>query len=191
MIAARAMANILPYDKLVDNSGVWGAGDDCIALVDGPWDYGAAVEKWGDNLGCAELPHFTVDGVRYHMGSFSGNKLVGVKPQNSVVRAIVLNMLGAYLNTYEAQEARFDAKKWGPSVQALAESEKVASAPHLAALAKQNAYAKPQGQFPGNWWNGAGAIGPAIQKLGSSATDAQLKDILDTYAAALDYYLDV
>ena len=190
LIAARAMANILPYAKLVDNSGISGTGDDCIAIVDGPWDYGAAVEKFGDNLGCAELPYFTVNGQKYHTGSFSGNKLVGVKPQETLARSVVMNLLGAYLNTYEAQEARFDAKSWGPSVQALAESEKVASAPHLVALSKQNAYAKPQGQFPGNWWTGAGAIGPAIQKLGSSATDEQLQGVLDTYAAALDGYLD-
>lgn len=190
MIAARGLANIVGSARMVDNSGVSGAGDKCIALVDGTWDYGAAKDKWGENLGCAELPYFHVNGQAYHTGSFSGNKLVGVKPQNSEARTIVAHLLGAYLNTYEAQEARYDAKGWGPSNKALVASEKVQQAPHLVALSAQNVYAKPQGQFPGKWWDNAGAIGPAIAQLGKEATDEQLKNILETYSAGLDALLD-
>ena len=191
MVAARALANILSYDKIMSNSGVWGAGENCIALVDGIWDYNSALDKWGDNLGCVELPHFTVNGVRYHMGSFLGGNLVGVKPQGSYARSVILNMLGAYLNNYDSQAARFYADQSTlPSNQALAESEEVTSQPAMAALVAQSAYAKPQGYFPGNWWDAAGSIARAIKDLGPNPTDAQLKQILETYASCLEQMLN-
>ena len=190
LIAAKAMRNIITSPRVVDNSSVSGAGETCIALVDGTWDYNAAVEKWGDNLGCAELPYFTVDGQRYHTASFSGNKLIGVKPQATEARAVVAHLVGLELNGYEAQEARYDLKGWGPSNLELAASEKIAAAPHLQALIKQNAYAKPQGQFPGKWWDLAGGIGTYIFGKGKEATDAELQAGLDTYYASLDTCLD-
>ena len=191
LVAARALANILSYDKIMSNSGVWGAGENCIALVDGIWDYNSALDKWGDNLGCVELPHFTVNGVRYHMGSFLGGNLVGVKPQGSYARSVILNMLGAYLNNYDSQAARFYADQSTlPSNQALAESEEVTSQPAMAALVAQSAYAKPQGYFPGNWWDAAGSIARAIKDLGPNPTDAQLKQILETYASCLEQMLN-
>ncbi len=190
LIAAKAMRDIVTSTTIVDNSGIAGAGDKCIAIVDGTWDYNAAVTKFGDNLACAELPSFTVDGKSYHTGSFSGNKLIGVKPQGTSARAVVAHALGLTLNGYAAQEARFDAKGWGPSNVELAASAKLAAAPHLKALVAQNAYAKPQGQFPQKWWDIAGAIGPAIATAGKSATDEELQTILDTYKASLDTCLD-
>ena len=191
LIAARGLANIVGSPRMVNNSSVSGSGDKCIALVDGIWDYQAAKRKWGENLGCAELPYFHVNGQAYHTGSFSGNKLVGVKPQGSVPRSAIAHLFAAYLTSYEAQEARFDAKGWGPTNKALIASEKVQQSPQLTALAAQNAYSKPQGQFPGKWWDCAGIIGPYIAKYGKNATDEQLRYILENYAAELDTLLDL
>ena len=190
LVAARAMANIITSGRVVDNSGVSGTGDNCIALVDGAWDYGAAVDKWGDNLGCAELPSYTVGGKKYHTGSFSGNKLIGVKPQVSEARSVITQLIGLELNSYEAQDARYDAKGWGPCNKELVASEKIQAAPHLQALVAQNAYAKPQGQFPGKWWDLAGAIGSSVKAAGKDATDDDLQGILDLYHASLDSCLD-
>lgn len=190
LVAARAMANIITSGRVVDNSGVSGSGANCIALVDGAWDYGAAVTKWGDNLGCAELPSFTVNGKKYHTGSFSGNKLIGVKPQVSEARSVITALIGLELNSYEAQDARYDAKGWGPCNVELVDSEKIQAAPHLQALVAQNAYAKPQGQFPSKWWDLAGAIGTSVKTAGKEATDDDLQGILDLYHASLDSCLD-
>ena len=89
--------------------------------------------------------------------------------------------LANYLTGEKGQLERFNALKWGPSNKVVAASEAVKSAPQIAALAAQNQYAKPQGQFPGDWWTLAGAIGTGIQALGKSATDAQLAAVLATY----------
>ena len=51
------------------------------AIVTGIWNANAAAEHFGANLGATDLPSFTVDGQTYHLGSFTGNKLMGVKPQ--------------------------------------------------------------------------------------------------------------
>ena len=191
LVAARALSNLLSYDGVVDNASVGGAGENCIAIVDGIWDYNSALAKWGDNLGCVELPHFTVNGVRYHMGSFLGGNLVGVKPQETLARSVILNMLGAYLNNYDSQAARFVGDSGVlPSNQALAESEEVASQPVLAALSAQSDYAKPQGWFPGNWWNFACSLAMQIRELGPNPTDAQLHQVLEDYASYLDQMLD-
>ena len=180
-VAARAMANIVTSGSVVDTSSVGESGAKSIAVVSGTWDYEAAQTKFGANLKCAELPSFTVNGKKYHTGSFSGNKLVGVKPQTTRAKGYVAMELANYLTGEKGQLERFNALKWGPSNKVVAASEAVKSAPQIAALAAQNQYAKPQGQFPGDWWTLAGAIGTGIQALGKSATDAQLAAVLATY----------
>ena len=180
-VAARAMANIVTSGSVVDTSSVGESGANSIAVVSGTWDYEAAQTKFGANLKCAELPNFTVNGKKYHTGSFSGNKLVGVKPQTTRAKGYVAMELANYLTGEKGQLERFNALKWGPSNKVVAASEAVKSAPQIAALAAQNQYAKPQGQFPGDWWTLAGAIGTGIQALGKSATDAQLAAVLATY----------
>jgi len=182
-IAARAMANIVTSGSVVDTSSVGESGAKSIAVVSGTWDYDAAQTKFGANLKCAELPSFTVNGQKYHTGSFSGNKLVGVKPQTTRAKSYVALELANYLTGEKGQLERFKELKWGPSNKVVAASAEVKAAPQIAALAAQNQYAKPQGQFPGDWWTLAGAIGTGIQALGKTATDAQLAAVLATYEA--------
>ena len=184
LVAARAMANTITSGSIVDAASVGESGANSIAIVSGTWDYNAAVSKFGDNLKCAELPSFTVDGKTYHTGSFSGNKLVGVKPQTTRAKAYVTMEIANYLTSEKGQLERFKALQWGPSNTKAASSDTVLAAPQLAALAAQNQYAKPQGQFPGDWWTLAGAIGTGIQALGKNASDNELKAILATYEAS-------
>ncbi|MCR5490551.1 MAG: extracellular solute-binding protein [Bacilli bacterium] len=160
------------------------------AVVSGTWDYTAAKEALGDNLGAAALPSFTVDGKSYHTGSFSGNKLIGVKPSKDSLKASICQRTAQYLTAEKAQLERFNAVAWGPSNKAAAANEAVAANPALVALAAQNEYAKPQGQFPGAWWDTAGSIGTSLKDLGAAATDDQIKNVLNLYDAALDGMLD-
>ena len=187
LAGAMGLAKVATSPACVDSSSAGDVTDDTIAIVSGTWDYKAMTDAWGENLGCAELPYFTHGNGVYHTGSFSGNKLVGVKPQTDANKARVALDIAEYLTSEKGQIERFEELQWGPSNLAAADSEAVQAAPQIAALAKQNVYAKPQGQFPGKWWDNAGAIGSSIQALGKDgATETAVQGILDTYAAGLD-----
>lgn len=182
-IAARAMANIVTSGSVVDTSSVGESGAKSIAVVSGTWDYNAAKDKFKENLKCVELPSFTVNGQKYHTGSFKGYKLVGVKPQTTRAKSYVTRELAQYLTSEAGQLERFNNLQWGPSNKNAYASQAVQQAPQIVAINAQNAHAQVQGQFPGDWWALAGAIGTGIQALGKNATDAQLAAVLATYEA--------
>ena len=186
LIAAKGMNELI-------NSGVWNNASSVgefnsgsAIVVSGTWDYEAAKTALGDNLGVTDLPSFTVDGTSYHIGSFSGNKLMGVKPQVDENKAVVCHAVANYLSGEECQNERFEAHSWGPSNKNVQNTDAVKANPGLVALAKQAEFAKPQGQYAGDWWPMAAAIGTSIAELDANATDAQLKAILETYAGGLD-----
>jgi arabinogalactan oligomer/maltooligosaccharide transport system substrate-binding protein len=148
-------------------------------VVSGTWDYKNAKAALGDNFGVADLPSFTVGGKSYHLGSFNGCKLMGMKPQSDTAKAAAVQRLAYYLAGEECQMGRFDAKGWGPSNKKVAASDKVASDPTLVALAAQNAYAKPQGQIHGSWWDIGKAIATNLKAGDGSAAARQA--VLDAY----------
>ncbi len=158
-------------------------------VISGTWVDNDVKAALGDNYGVTDLPSFTVDGQTYHIGSFSGNKLMGVKPQIDAKRAAVLQKLALFLTGEDCQVERFEQLGWGPSNKAAQASEAVQAAPALAALAKQSAYAKPQGQIHGIWWD-------LTKAYVASALEAELNDtaalqaILDTYKNTIDSVID-
>ncbi|MBP3378418.1 MAG: extracellular solute-binding protein [Clostridia bacterium] len=80
---------------------------DAGVVITGIWNAGAAADHFGANLGATDLPSFTVDGKTYHLGSYTGNKLMGVKPQTDAKKAAVLSLLAQYLTGEECQNQRF------------------------------------------------------------------------------------
>ncbi len=178
--AAKAMNKLLNSPAYFSSS----AGTDFAAavpsaiVVTGTWDFETISGILGDNMGVADLPNFTVDGVNYHIGSYSGCKLLGVKPQTDNVKGAAIHKLAQYLTGEEGQQERFNVLKWGPSNLVVQASEEVKANPALAALAQQNNYAKPQGQIHGSWWD----IGKALAAEIKAATDdAGLQAALDNY----------
>lgn len=155
------------------------------AIVTGIWNAGTAEEYFGENLGVADLPSFTVDGTTYHLGSYSGNKLIGVKPSTDVERNAFCSALALYLSNEECQLERFESQQWGPSNLAAQQNTAVQANASLAALAAQNAYATPQGNIHGSWWDLAKVLGAEAKKT----TDAELKDALVTYENAINALL--
>ena len=140
-----------------------GSGEDfskgSAVVVSGTWDVNTVQSILGDNMGVADLPSFTVDGNTYHMGSFSGGKLMGVKPQTDPEKAAALQRLALYLTDEACQLERFNSNGWGPSNVAAKASDDVQSNPVLAALGAQNNYATVQGQVNDGWWAKAGDLG--------------------------------
>ena len=180
LIAAKGMKKLVDSDMWLSASAASGFSNGCAVVVSGTWDYNVASQALGDNFGAAELPSFEVDGKTYHLGSFNGFKLLGVKPQKDAKKAAALHKLAQYLSDEKAQLERFDAVGWGPSnLKALA-NEKVQSAPHIMAVMAQKAYATPQGQIHGSWWDIAKVIATEVK---DAKDEAGLQ-------AALDHYYD-
>ncbi len=156
---------------------------DAAVVVTGIWNAGAAKDHFGENMGATDLPSFTVDGKSYHLGSYSGYKLMGVKPQKDAKRGAVLSLLAQYLTGEKCQTERFESFEWGPSNKKAQASEKVSANLSLAALAKQNTNAGvPQGQIHGSWWDIARVLGADAK---NATSDAQLKTALENYEKAI------
>ena len=180
LIAVKGMKKLVDSPMHHSSSQASDFASNAAIVVTGTWSYEAVSSLLGDNMGVADLPSFEVDGVSYHLGSFNGCKLMGVKPQVDAVKGAALNQLALYLTGEKCQMERFEAKSWGPSNLACQASEAVQANPGLAALLAQNAYSLPQGQIHGAWWDIAKVI----------ADDVKLAEDEAGLQAALDNYYD-
>ena len=161
---------------------------DAGVVITGIWNANAAAEHFGENLGATDLPSFEVDGKSYHLGSYTGNKLMGVKPQTDGKKGAVLSLLAQWLTNEENQMARYNQFQWGPSNKNAQSSEAVQSNTSLAALAKQNEHGQPQGQIHGSWWDIAKLLGAEAK---AATSDADLQSALDDYTAAINGVLSM
>ena len=178
LIAVKGMKKLVSSPFHLSSGTVNEFNSGAAIVVSGTWDFTAAKEILGDNLGVTDLPSFEVDGKEYHLGSFSGCKLMGVKPQVDAVKAAALHKLAQYLTGEKAQMERFGELAWGPSNLADQASEAVQANPGLAALIAQSPYAVPQGQIHGSWWDIAKVIGEDVK---NATDDAGLQAALDNY----------
>ena len=179
MIAMKGMEKLAKSPAYDSNADIF---TDAGVVITGIWNANAAADHFGENLGATDLPSFEVDGQSYHIGSFTGNKLMGVKPQADGKKAAVLSLLAQYLTNEECQMMRYEGYQWGPSNLNAQASEAVQANVSLAALAKQGAYGVPQGQIHGAWWDIAKVLG-ADAKNATSEDD--LKAALEGYETTI------
>ena len=101
VIALKGMQKLLrsPAYKSSSSADDFSAAIPAAVVIVGTWGTSAAKAALGDNYACTDLPSFTVDGTSYHLGSYSGNKLIGVKPQTDPVKTAVLQRLALYLTS--------------------------------------------------------------------------------------------
>ena len=184
LIAMKGMMK-LAQSSCYDSNNDW-ISYDTGAIVTGVWNIGNAQDHFGENLGATDLPSFTVDGQSYHLGSFSGHRLIGVKPQVDAEKAVVVHLLAEYLTNEECQLERYEMFQWGPS-NINAQSDAAFFNPSLAALHKQSAYAVPQGNIHGSWWDIARFLGVEAK---SATSDADLQAALDEYSKYIDSLFD-
>ncbi|MBE6659883.1 MAG: extracellular solute-binding protein [Ruminococcaceae bacterium] len=180
LIAMKGMQMLAQSPAYDSNADIF---TDAGVVVTGIWNAQAAADHFGANLGATDLPSFTVDGKSYHLGSFTGYKLMGVKPQNDTKKAAVLSQLAQYLTNEECQLARYNSFEWGPSNKNAQASEAVQANLSLAAFAKQGEFGVPQGQIHGSWWDIAKVLGAEAK---NAKSDADLQTALNTYKAAID-----
>ena len=181
LIAMKGMYELLSSDAFNDKAEAseFNAATKSAVVVVGSWGASVAREILGDNFAATVLPKFTVDGKKYQLGSFSGSKLMGVKPQTDAKKTKVAHALADYLSGEEVQKALFEEQGWGGTNKNVQALDAYKNDEVLASLSTQANYAIPQGQILGAWWT----IGNAI-KTNAEATDgsdAALKGVLDTY----------
>ncbi|MBQ6504286.1 MAG: extracellular solute-binding protein [Flexilinea sp.] len=183
--ALKSIIKVAQSPAFVNGSSVSNANNIC-AIVDGTWDATAAKEALGENYAAAKLP--TVDG--YQMSGFGGFKMLGVKPQTDDDKLEACDALAAYLTSEEVQLARYNAVGWGPSNLNAQQNEAVQADEALSALAAQLAFCEPQGQYPGDYWSLATALGDDViaDKL-DNADDATLLATLQSFEATCESYL--
>jgi len=192
LIALQGMQKVLKSTAYINSSDAanFTAAVPSSVVISGTWASKTVKEALGDNMGVTDLPSFTVDGKSYHIGSFSGNKLLGVKPTVDANKAAALQQLAMFLTSKDCQLERFNAFGWGPSNLEAQANDAVAGDPVLTALAEQNKYAIPQGQIHGKWWDMAKAyaVGTKAAEMGDKVA---LQAVLDTYQESIDNAFNV
>lgn len=175
LVAMKGLMKLTQSSAYDSNADV--CSDDTAVWITGLWNDGDAIDL---GFSATDLPSFTVDGVSYHMGSFSGNKLMGVKPTEDADKAELLRELALYLTSYECQMERLNEFRWCPSnLEAQANDQRIG----CSALFEQNKYATPQGYIHGAWWDIAATLGREA-KLG--ATEAELIAALGNYENSIN-----
>lgn len=122
------------------------------AIVTGCWNYELALLTWGDDLGVAKLPTFTIDEQKYQMSSYSGFSYFGCKPQDDPIKAKICSELALFLSSEDVQVERFYQFMTGPSNKAAQQNMDVKENPCLQALRAQSVYSQVQGPIYGTWW---------------------------------------
>ncbi|MBE6649046.1 MAG: extracellular solute-binding protein [Ruminococcaceae bacterium] len=183
LIAMKGMQKLAKSSAYDSNADVF---VDAGVIVTGIWNAEAAQAHFGDDFAAAALPSFEVDGKSYQLGSFSGYKLMGVKPQTDAKKGAVLSLLAQYLTNEDCQKARYEKFQWGPSNKAAQETDAVKSNASLIALNAQNQFAIPQGQIHGSWWDIAKVLGADAK---AATSDADLQTALDNYKKSVDALL--
>ena len=154
------------------------------AIVDGTWDSGMIQDVLGDNYACAKLPSFTgSDGNTYQLSGFGGFKLLGIKPQTDSGKLAVCHALAQYLTGADVQLARYNEVGWGPSNVTAQQDSAVQADEALSALAEQLAHTIPQGNYPGDYWDLATALGDDVISgtLSASSSDDDLLNALQKF----------
>ena len=108
---------------------------------------------------------------------------MGVKPQVDAKKGAVLQKLALYLTGEACQIQRFEQFGWGPSNLNAQATDAVKNDPALSALAAQSAYATPQGNIHGSWWDISKVYAVAAK---AATTDDELKAALQAYEDSIN-----
>jgi len=179
LAAAKAIKELVSHPAYIHGDGsvlTGGFGGSIAAGVSGIWNLDALLSILGDDLGAAKLPTFTMDGQQVQMGSFGGYKLVGVNAMIDDPEKVVIAMdFADFITNEQSQLLRFETRGFGPSNIQAAANPAVLENIAVAALAAQGAYATPQNDVLGSFWEPAGAFGTAL--VNGDSTD--LQELLD------------
>lgn len=176
---------------IVKNAGFLAGGDDVlkakaadgtvVAGVSGVWLSQDLKKAWGDDMGAAKLPAYTVAGKQVQMASYAGYKMVGVNSFSP--KAEWANKLAAYMTNEKSQTLRFEKRGQGPSNKKAAESDAVKASPAIQALLAQSKYASLQ-RVGQKYWDATSAFGSELVS-GSAITQKRLDQLVKQITAAV------
>ena len=112
------------------SNGDVGTNADAKAFFSGTWDYQKALDAYGDNLGIAASPSFTINGELKQMKAFAGSKAVGVNPATALYKEHpeIAVALAAYLGGTDAQKAHYEQRNIIPTDNNITVSDALAQA---------------------------------------------------------------
>ena len=164
----------------VDGAGIAGMLDGTIgAMFSGDWDE-PNLAGLGENLGCAVLPTFTMNGTDYQMKSFASNKAVGVNPNAKFPKAAM--QLAQFLTTAEALQLRNELSGYIPAA-ADAKVESVTAGVVSAQMASAT-IAQPVLAEMGLFWDPVKNFGLNI--LNGTITHDNVQDMIAATMALLN-----
>lgn len=187
LVAIKEIADMTASPYFVDDANA-GTAIDVGFIVIGTWAATQMKDLLGDNYATCKLPEFEgSDGKKYQLSGFGGFKLMGVKPQAEQGKQLVCLHLAEYLTSTEVQLARFEEANWGPSNLAAQQDPDVQADEALQSLNAQLVHTIPQGQYPGDYWNRAGALANDV-KAATDPTDDFLMGLLDAFQKDCEGY---
>lgn len=170
-----------------DGAGIAGLRDGSIkAIFSGSWDYTAAKEALGDNLGAKALPTANIGGEAKQMMAFAGSKAIAVNPNCENMEVAVA--LAKYLGGPEAQKAHYELRNIVPCNTELLADPAFQSDP--LAVAQNDTFditsiIQPFVAAMGNYWSPAENMGKALANKeithdNSAAKTEELNETLNT-----------
>ncbi len=138
-------------------------GNDIKAFFSGTWDYQKAQEAFGDNLGIAPAPSFTVDGGLKQMKSFAGSKAIGVNPTTKLYaeHPEVAVALAAYLGSTAAQQAHYDSRNIIPTDKNINVGDDALAKAQMDTMGYASIVQPLQADM-GNYWTPAQSMGEEL-----------------------------
>ncbi len=138
-------------------------GNDIDAFFSGTWDYQKAKDAYGDNLGIAPAPSFTLNGEEKQMKSFAGSKAVGVNPQAALYaeHPEIAVALAAYLGNTASQQAHYDKRNIIPTDKNINVGDDALAKAQMDTMAYASIVQPLQADM-GNWWTPAQSMGAEL-----------------------------
>lgn len=175
---AQAMLNIQKsggFKSMVDTDFVAGAKDDSvIAGVSGVWNETELKKAWGDDLGAAKLPTYTVAGKQVQMASFTGYKLMGVNAYSANPQWAA--KLADWMTNEQNQTIRFEMNGQGPSNTKAADSDAVKASPSIQAVIAQSKFGKLQ-RVGNSYWDACTTFGNTM--AAGNPNHVKLQELMD------------
>ncbi len=160
-------------------------GTDISAFFSGDWDYQKAKDSYGDNLGIAASPCYTLNGEQKQMKAFAGSKAVGVNPQTALYQEHpeIAVALAAYLGGTEAQQAHFDLREVIPTDSNINVGDNALAKAKMDTMAYASIVQPLQADM-GNYWTPAQSMGDEL--VSGSVTHANAAEKTEAMNASLN-----
>jgi carbohydrate ABC transporter substrate-binding protein, CUT1 family (TC 3.A.1.1.-) len=175
---AQAMLDISSssgFENAVNEDFIKGAKKgSVIAGVSGVWSETELKKIWGNDIGAAKLPTYTVAGKQVQMASFTGYKLMGVSAYSANPQWAA--KLADWLTNEQNQTVRFEMNGQGPSNTKAADSDAVKASPSIQAVIAQSEFGKLQ-RVGNSYWDASKEFGNTM--AAGNPNHVKLQELMD------------